>query len=492
MKKLCILFLVLFSSISFSQIWTAQGSETNSFYGVSFTDANNGTAVGASGTIRRTVDGGTNWTTQTSPVTNLWYAVSFTDASNGTAVGTDGTIIRTTNGGADWIQQNSGTTGHLYAISFTDANNGTAVGVSRTIRRTIDGGANWISQNSGPSTNLHGVSFIDASSGIIVGSGGTILTTTNGGTNWTQQTSGTTSNLYAVSFTDADNATAVGQGGIVVRTTNGGINWVPQSSGTVNDLRGVSFTDANNGTAVGLSGTIIRTTNGGTNWTTQTSGTPNDLKSVSFINTDIGTAVGISGVILRTENGALPVEMTSFTITMDGANNFVLRWDTATEVNNYGFEIERNEPRNTKWKKIGFVQGHGNSNSPQEYSFTDKAFGATEFKYRLKQIDFDGEFEYSPEVEVKLEIPADFFVKQNFPNPFNPTTRIEFVIPTDNLVQIKVYNVLGMEVATLLNEYRQAGTHSIEFNACNLSSGIYFYKAVSGNISEIKKMILLR
>ncbi len=184
-----------------------------------------------------------------------------------------------------------------------------------------------------------------------------------------------------------------------------------------------------------------------------------------------------------------PVELTTFAAYVK--NGFIeLNWQTATEVNNYGFEIERSQ--NNTWQKIAFIQGHGNSNSPKEYSFTDKPNGGSNFKYRLKQIDTDGKYEYSPEVEVNINVPTDFSVKQNFPNPFNPTTKIEFAIPTDNHVQIKVFNVLGMELATLLNEHRQAGTHSVEFDASNLSSGIYFYKIVSGEYSEMRKMILLR
>ena len=190
--------------------------------------------------------------------------------------------------------------------------------------------------------------------------------------------------------------------------------------------------------------------------------------------------------------GVLPVELTSFTA--KPTNNTVqLSWRTATEVNNFGFEIERaSTSLGMTWDKKGFIQGHGNSNSPKSYTFTDVPNGGTEFKYRLKQIDFDGKYEYSPEVTVNLEVPAIFSVKQNFPNPFNPTTKIEFAVPIDNNVEIKVFNVLGMEVVTLLNEHRQVGTHSIEFNASNLASGIYFYKITSGKFSEIKKMILLR
>jgi hypothetical protein len=194
-------------------------------------------------------------------------------------------------------------------------------------------------------------------------------------------------------------------------------------------------------------------------------------------------------------DASLPVELTSFTAnTIE--NEVILNWQTATEVNNYGFEVERTI-KNEKleiinWETIGFVAGAGNSNSPKEYSFTDKPKDGTEFKYRLKQIDSDGQYEYSPEVEVSLNAVSDYSLKQNFPNPFNPTTKIEYSIPTDNNVEIKVFNVLGVEVATLLNELRQAGTHSIEFNSDALPSGIYFYKINSGRYSEVKKMILLR
>jgi hypothetical protein len=198
---------------------------------------------------------------------------------------------------------------------------------------------------------------------------------------------------------------------------------------------------------------------------------------------------GTADVLRIITAGALSMELVSFSV-MINKSKVQLNWQTATEVNNYGFEVERSQ--NNNWQKIGFVQGHGNSNSTKEYSFTDKPNGGSKFKYRLKQIAFAGKYEYSPEVEVNLEVPANCSVKQNFPNPFIPTTKIEFSLPSDNNVEIKVFNVLGMEVATLLNEHRTSGMHSIEFNASNLASGIYLYKIVSGNYSEIKKMILLR
>ncbi|MHC1737463.1 MAG: LamG-like jellyroll fold domain-containing protein [Ignavibacteriaceae bacterium] len=206
-------------------------------------------------------------------------------------------------------------------------------------------------------------------------------------------------------------------------------------------------------------------------------------------------------------NRPLPVELSSLTARVSGTC-VILNWQTSTEVNNFGFEIERSLSSHSsslnghslpaEWEMIGFAAGSGNSNSPKDYSFADdfnhsaiQSFNHS-IRYRLKQIDNDGKFTYSEEIEVELLRPSQFELSQNYPNPFNPTTRIEFSIPSDNYVEIKVFNVLGMEVATLLNEHRQAGIHNIEFNASNFSSGIYFYKIVSGNNSEIKKMILLK
>jgi len=190
------------------------------------------------------------------------------------------------------------------------------------------------------------------------------------------------------------------------------------------------------------------------------------------------------------DNIPLPVELISFSGKAKGSHIY-LNWSTATEVNNYGFEIER-KTENTDWIKVGFVAGNGNSNSPKEYSFNDKPLFGKVFKYRLKQIDTDGKFAYSSEIEVQPGISVKFSVSQNFPNPFNPTTRIEFTIPSDNKVEVKVYSVLGTEIATLLNEYKEAGSYSIDFSASNLVSGVYLYRITSGKYSEIKKMILLR
>ena len=208
--------------------------------------------------------------------------------------------------------------------------------------------------------------------------------------------------MNGVSFTDANNGTAVGDWGIILRTTNGGTNWTSQISGTTNHLNGVTFTDVNNGTVIGENGTILRTTNGGTNWTSQTSGTTNHLNGVSFTDENTGTAVGSGGKILRTTNGGVYIN------------------------------------------------------------------------------------------QISGEIPERFSLYQNYPNPFNPTTNIKFDIPKSSFVKLIVYNLLGREIKTLVNEKLNAGRYEVDWNASGYPSGVYFYKLKTNEFSDVKKMIFIK
>jgi len=200
-------------------------------------------------------------------------------------------------------------------------------------------------------------------------------------------------------------------------------------------------------------------------------------------------------------NAALPVELTTFTAIVKGST-VELRWNTATEVNNYGFEIERTvhslqssvgSQLQNKWKKIGFVNGSGNSSSPKQYSFIDNPGLAGAYNYRLKQIDNDGKFKYSSIVEINAgSIPTRFELAQNYPNPFNPSTTISYSIPTNSFVMLKVLNILGQEVATVVNENMVAGKYTATFNSGNLASGVYLYRIEAGSFHAVKKMLLIR
>jgi len=227
------------------------------------------------------------------------------------------------------------------------------------------------------------------------------------------------------------------------------------------------------------------------------------LNSGGTLTIDGGVTLNVTGSY--TNNGGtvnnggtlLPVEMTSFTAVAQ-KTSALLAWSTATEVNNYGFEVERSGISNTglgtmNWQKFGFVNGAGTSNARHEYSFTDKNVPPGRYMYRLKQIDRDGSFEYSQSVEVEVgTVPHVFSLSQNYPDPFNPTTTINYSLPSDEKVRLAVYDILGNEVGVLVNGEHTAGSHQAAFSGANLASGIYFYKLESSGQTIIKKMILLK
>ena len=206
--------------------------------------------------------------------------------------------------------------------------------------------------------------------------------------------------------------------------------------------------------------------------------------------------------IMDTTN-VIPVELISFSASV-GVNVVNLEWETATELNNHGFEIEKSSNRTNHpkgkadWRTIGFIEGNGTTSEPQHYSFTDNLLGSESsiLSYRLKQVDFNGSFTYSEIVDVGIP-PSVFSLSQNYPNPFNPNTRIKFTIPSNVKrqtlnVTLKVYDVLGNEVATLIDEEKQPGVYEIEFDGSNLSSGIYLYRLTAGEFNDEKKLVLIK
>jgi DNA-binding beta-propeller fold protein YncE len=235
--------------------------------------------------------------------------------------------------------------------------------------------------------------------------------------------------------------------------------------------------------------------------------------TISAANRDgTGSSTILSGLsypigISTNWTSALPVELTTFSASIFG-NSVNLNWETATEVNNYGFEIERaSTPHSMSssradlsataetrdWEKIGFVNGHGNSHSPKIYKFEDQSTSSSgKYKYRLKQIDIDGKYEYSQIIEVEVDIPTEFELAQNYPNPFNPTTTIAFSIPVKGNVTVQVFNMLGEVIETLVNQELDPGKYNYDFDATALSSGTYIYRISAGTNVEVRKMILLK
>ncbi len=247
------------------------------------------------------------------------------------------------------------------------------------------------------------------------------------------------------------------------------------------------------------SGKIGRWSGSGTNWAVLTTSAP----SGSDPWTAQVTGMNVAGIFQNTVYGvglaaALPVELTSFTV-IARSGKVELAWATATEINNYGFEVERKSVNSDQltvnsWEKIGFIEGHGSTNAPQDYSFTDAAARVGKYSYRLKQIDRDGKFQHHQAVEITLGItPNTVWLDNNYPNPFNPSTKISFVLGTTGNASLKVFDLLGKEVVTLADGVFNSGElQSFTFDASKYSSGIYYYQLKSGAQTEIKKMLLLK
>jgi hypothetical protein len=185
----------------------------------------------------------------------------------------------------------------------------------------------------------------------------------------------------------------------------------------------------------------------------------------------------------------VPVELISFAHRIVNGK-VILDWVTATELNNLGFEIQRSLDNNV-FVTIGFVKGIGNSNTIQYYSFSDEGIAGTVY-YRLKQVDYNGSYNYSQVIAVDGVTVSTIQLEQNYPNPFNPSTTIKYQIGNDGFVNLKVFNSLGEQVAELVNEFQKGGSYQIIFDGKDLPSGIYVYKLASGNYAESKKMIILR
>ena len=186
----------------------------------------------------------------------------------------------------------------------------------------------------------------------------------------------------------------------------------------------------------------------------------------------------------------VPVELLSFSASA-AANAVALKWSTATELNNMGFEIQRSND-GIEFFSVGFVDGHGTTTEQHKYSYSDRNLINGKYFYRLKQVDYDGSYEYSNIVEVEWRAFNSYLLEQNYPNPFNPTTKIGFGIRDKSNVKITILNAIGEEVAVVLNEVKEAGYHQVEFNAANLPSGVYFYQLRAGSFVETKKMILAK
>jgi photosystem II stability/assembly factor-like uncharacterized protein len=417
------------------------------------------------------------WVHQNSGTNGSLSSVCFINQNTGWVLGMDSIntiILKTTNGGTNWIY--SSNSNYLNAVQFINQNTGWIVGHMDTwpnygkVLKSTNGGLNWQNQLNLLYSYLSFVQFIDQNTGWVVGKYNVpprvlILKTTNGGNNWFSQDIGLnfTTNLNSIYFVNQNTGWVAGGSNvpydtaIILKTTNSGMNWFEQKSIPLNSFYSIFFIDQNTGWTAGFDGwaynsTILKTTNSGMNWIYQDSAAFNNLqlKSIFFTNQVSGYAVGSAGIIKSIYGGTNWFYQD--TVNFDSALNSVYFVD-----------------QNTGWA----VGNNGNI---------------------LKTTNGGNPIGIFP---ISKNIPVHFKLNQNYPNPFNPSTNIEFDLPAiangiSSIIKLAIFDVLGREIAILVNEKLQPGTHEVKWDASKYPSGVYFYKLETNDFMETKKMLLIK
>jgi photosystem II stability/assembly factor-like uncharacterized protein len=451
----------------------------------SFPSENVGYVVGGSittgnqfGDVLKTTDGGATWTKLPLDPGYRTYSVFFLNENSG-YVGERGAtgLYKTTDGGQNWTQLNTntgGTTSIIYDIKFLDENFGLVLYASGQVARTTDGGTSWttVSANWGAAAG-YGIYIVNSSVIYLCGSGGRVSKSVNGGESFFQPTANLNSSiLWGMHFFDENNGFIAGTSGRLFKTTNGS-SFTEIQLPVTSQFYPLYFINNNIGWIGGAGGNVLYTEDGGDTWVQSnlSVGSSQTIRDMGFAGNRLWL-VGSDGLIIAGyTDPAIPVELASFSASVDNGK-VVLNWITASELNNRGFEVQKSTD-NEEWEKLGFISGFGTTTETQSYSFIDETPVIGKNYYRLKQIDFDGSFEYSYIVEVDLNVPLRFTLEQNYPNPFNPATTINYELTQKGVVALKVYDILGNLVTTLINEEKPAGRHLINFDASGFASGVY-------------------
>ncbi|RPI68551.1 MAG: T9SS C-terminal target domain-containing protein, partial [Ignavibacteriales bacterium] len=313
------------------------------------------------------------------------------------------------------------------------------------------------------------------------------------GTSWNSTGFGTFEDLMSL-YSDGTIIYTSFDDGSIKFSDDDGVSW--QNFAHLPSGYASGITKLTNGVLLASTGAgeIFYTSDNGKIWQSLSAGLPSTF--FNFITADVNEMLYIghySEGVYKNDNwfNVVPVELSSFTVSVID-NDVNLNWITSTETNNSGFEIERMSSSSANWQKIGFAAGSGTTTGNKVYSFKDNNLYPGRYSYRLKQIDYDGSFSYSDDVEIEISIPDKFTLNQNYPNPFNPVTNISFQIAEPVLVSLKIFDIVGNEITVLINEQKEPGFYNLKFDASELSSGTYFYQLKAGNNILTKKLLLLK
>lgn len=516
MKYISTLFLVLFISVyAWSQPayqWVLKQSGSSLGGPIDYNAANpNLVYYGSNSTIYKSTDMGETFsqTGTNVPGASEIKNIILYESNPGTFIvaiesSTD-KILKTTNDGLTWTITLDNASFSYFGIPMTQdpSNPNTIYTMSSTnFYRSTDFGDTWsvISSNFGPSSAPCDIEVFPDTSIILIGDNGTgIFRSTDYGITWSQEysTSGEIPTI-AINYTEPGIAWATkwGGGGGFLKSTDYGDTWVAQSAFNGTSMWGVHVqpTDGNVViTGCYSCGSTWRTRNGGATWTQINISSSN--YQIAIIDSMNQFAAQGAGFYRLESDYFVPVELASFTGQVIG-NDVLLDWTTATELNNKGFEIEQSSD-NQNFNRVGFVPGFGTTSESKSYSFRISDAPSGKQYYRLKQIDFDGTSTTYNSVEIDGPVIREFALYQNHPNPFNPSTTINFSLQTESNVTIKIFNMLGQQIASILSSDLSAGIHNVDFNAQDLSSGAYIYtleaRGNNGNVfTSTKKMLLLK
>jgi len=404
---------------------------------------------GGGGSVFISDNAGVDWSVKSGNMNSL-RDCKFADSKTGIAVGEKGEFIKSTDGGSGWVKGNSFTTKFLNTAFLINENIYYAAGDSGAIFRTSDGGIHWSDQTNYKKYDIQSIYFTDENNGMVAGGyqdgeRAFIYKTTNAGTNWFEAYDSLgLGQLNSLTFVNELSGYCAGNNGNILRTYDGGYSWESENIFSGN-LYSVSFRDTKNGLISGETGMIFKTTNGGSNWDYMISGFYSDIYSVKYLSEDMAVAAGQEGTILFSRN--------------DGIN-----WQKE-------FRITKNDIHSV------------------EFNFENKIFAAGEYGTIIYSDIKDPKLLAS--ANKNIEIP-EATLSSNYPNPFNPATTIKFDIRTPAFTKLSVFDVLGREIKTLVNEELKTGSYSLVFDGSEFNSGVYFYRLTSGDFVETKRMLLVK
>jgi len=497
----------VFRSTNDGMTWTVVGPGMKNACVGSLAVCGSNMFAATGGGVFLTTDKGATWTNVNS---GLQYGVSaFAFSGSNIFAGTDGGVFRSSNNGASWDSVNTGLafrSVHALAVASsaggaggTDLFAGTGEGdptdmIWGGIYRSTDNGMTWTEISPTPThTYVHSIALIG--SNLFIGTVHGVFLSTNNGLSWTTADSGFSWQPFPI----VDLLVASGtnlfadMSSELYFSSDNGTSWARTDSGLPSRVGWLAASDDRCGSDLFAStGRVYCSTDNGRTWNAANTGLPkNDVVSLVVSGADLFAGTIGSGVWVRRLSDILPIQLASFAAMRYSTNSIRLTWTTVSEINNYGFYVQKS-PDKQQWANMGgLIRGHGTTLEPQEYSITLPIANGS-WWVRLVQMDLDGtSTTYDPQL-IQMDLPSKFELQQNYPNPFNPATTIRYGLPARSHVSLSVFNTLGQQVATLVNEIQDVGYYDVRFDASSLASGVYFYRLQAGGFVATKKLLSVK